>query len=53
MKKVKRHDYAARVLLLKKQGCYISNRAMNYVFRAMGYKHHIKSYTKKSIDYVS
>ena len=51
----KGHDYAARVLVIKKTGSTaLSNRAVNYVFSSnndVG-KNWPSPYTKKSIDYV-
>ena len=51
----KGHDYAARVLVVKKTGAtLLSNRAMNYVFSSNEDTNvfHPSPYTKKSIDYV-
>jgi len=49
------HDYAARVLVVKKTGATpLSNRAMNYVFSSNNdiNTYHPSPFTKKSIDYV-
>jgi hypothetical protein len=51
----KGHDYAARVLVIKKTGSTaLSNRAVNYVFSSNNEvgKNWPSPYTKKSIDYV-
>ena len=51
----KGHDYAARVLVIKKTGSTaLSNRAVNYVFSSNNEvgKNWASPYTKKSIDYV-
>ena len=51
----KRHDYAARVFVVKKTGATpLSNRAMNYVFSSNNEvnTYHRSPFTKKSIDYV-
>ena len=51
----KGHDYAARVLVVKKTGITpLSNKAMNYVFSSNNEinKNWPSPYTKKSIDYI-
>ena len=51
----KGHDYAARVLVVKKTGITpLSNRAMNYVFSSNNEINNNwpSPYTKKSIDYI-
>ena len=51
----KGHDYAARVVVVKKTGATpLSNRAMNYVFSSNNdvNTYHSSPFTKKSIDYV-
>ena len=51
----KGHDYAARVMVVKKTGITsLSNKAMNYVFSSNNEinKNWPSPYTKKSIDYI-